>query len=239
MADETVPKSKQRARTVLKFLKWVAALIVALGAIAAATLKAINTIHAAADKSAARVANQQAIVGEIRAFAVEEVPDGWLECDGSPLDRDKYSDLYTAIKTSWGSSDQNHFNIPDFRGQFLRGWNHDREKPSGQEGKYWGDIDADARIAAKHAGNKGDHVGSAQPDELKEHFHEAVANKMGEQSAQQSWEHWDGMRDIHATGGSQNGKAQTSTVGGRETRPINSYVMFCIYAGPQAVHKSR
>jgi hypothetical protein len=236
---ETPSMPPRRGKSILKSLRWIAALIVAIGAIAAATLKAIEAVKKAGDESATQVANQQAIIGEIRAFAAEKIPAGWLECDGISLERDKYSDLFRAIGTAWGSPDQNHFNAPDLRGQFLRGWNHDREKLVNQGEPYFGDPDIDARVAPKHGGDIKDHVGSVQPDELREHSHQAVKNKMGEQSDRPEWEHPDGMRDIDAPGGTQTGKANTSKFGGHETRPTNSYVMFCIYAGPQSVHSSK
>jgi microcystin-dependent protein len=239
MAETPRLSSPRQGKSILKSLRWIAALIVAIGAIIAATLKAIDTVKKAGDASASRVANQQAIIGEIRAFATEKIPDGWLECDGTSLEIDKYSDLFRAIGTAWGSPDQNHFNAPDLRGQFLRGWNHDREKPVNEGETYFGDPDIDSRIAPRHGGNTKDHIGSVQPDELREHSHQAVANKMGEQSARPEWEHNDGMRDIGAAGGTQTGKANTSKFGGRETRPTNSYVMFCIYAGPQSLHLSK
>lgn len=52
-----------------------------------------------------------------------KTPDGWLFCDGTILKKDEYGALYTYIQDVWNvdpnlSSDE--FQIPDFRGYFLR-----------------------------------------------------------------------------------------------------------------------
>ena len=49
-------------------------------------------------------------------------PLGYLFCDGSPVSRSTYASLFSAISTNWGSGDgSTTFNIPDLRGEFLRG----------------------------------------------------------------------------------------------------------------------
>jgi hypothetical protein len=46
--------------------------------------------------------------------AVDSPPSGWLFCDGSAVSRSTYSDLFTAIGTTWGSGDgSTTFNLPD------------------------------------------------------------------------------------------------------------------------------
>jgi|GEM_PF-1987391 len=61
--------------------------------------------------------------GMIAPFAMETPPEGWLECDGREVSREDYINLFTAIGTIWGDGDgQATFNLPDFQGQFLRGW---------------------------------------------------------------------------------------------------------------------
>lgn len=44
-------------------------------------------------------------------------PAGWLLCDGRSVLRATYSDLFSAIGTTYGSADGTHFNLPDFRGR--------------------------------------------------------------------------------------------------------------------------
>lgn len=63
--------------------------------------------------------------GTILAFAGEtdNIPEaeGWMPCDGRPLPRLRYPKLFEAIGTMWGSHNEDTFNLPDLRGQFLRG----------------------------------------------------------------------------------------------------------------------
>lgn len=59
--------------------------------------------------------------GFIIAIPYQKVPFGFLKCDGSSLLREEYADLFSAIGTIYGYDDDYHFNLPDFRGAFLRG----------------------------------------------------------------------------------------------------------------------
>lgn len=61
-------------------------------------------------------------IGTINAFGGTTAPDGWLLCQGQALSRTEYKDLFDVIGTNFGSGDgSTTFNIPDFRGEFLRG----------------------------------------------------------------------------------------------------------------------
>ena len=64
--------------------------------------------------------------GVVMAFAMQNLPSGWLECDGSPLSRTAYADLYAAIGTTYGYTSASDFRLPDLRGEFVRGWDHGR-----------------------------------------------------------------------------------------------------------------
>ncbi len=55
------------------------------------------------------------------------VPDGYFECDGSELSRTVYAELFAEIGTFFGSGDgSTTFNLPDWRGEFLRGFDNGR-----------------------------------------------------------------------------------------------------------------
>jgi microcystin-dependent protein len=57
------------------------------------------------------------------AYAASTAPTGWLLCDGSAVSRTTYAALFAVISTTWGSGDgSTTFNVPDLRGQFLRGF---------------------------------------------------------------------------------------------------------------------
>jgi microcystin-dependent protein len=49
-------------------------------------------------------------------------PTGYLNCDGSAISRTTYSDLFTAIGTTWGSGNgSTTFNLPQLQNMFVRG----------------------------------------------------------------------------------------------------------------------
>lgn len=54
--------------------------------------------------------------------AITTIPDGWALCNGQPLDRSKFAELYSIIGTSYGSGNgTTTFNIPNYCGKFLFG----------------------------------------------------------------------------------------------------------------------
>jgi microcystin-dependent protein len=60
-------------------------------------------------------------IGSILPFGGATAPRGWFLCQGQSLLRTEYAELFAVIGTSFGSADSTHFNIPDLRGEFLRG----------------------------------------------------------------------------------------------------------------------
>lgn len=61
-------------------------------------------------------------VGSIQAYGGSSAPWGWLLCQGQAVSRATYAELFNVIGTSFGSGDgSTTFNIPDLRGEFLRG----------------------------------------------------------------------------------------------------------------------
>lgn len=54
--------------------------------------------------------------------AADNPAPGFLYCDGRAISRTTYADLFNVIGTSFGSGDgSTTFNIPDMRGEFIRG----------------------------------------------------------------------------------------------------------------------
>ena len=74
-------------------------------------------------------------------------------CDGSAVSRTAYASLFAAIGTNYGAGDgSSTFNVPDLRGQFLRG----------VDGSAGVDPDKATRTALKSGGNTGNNVGSVE-----------------------------------------------------------------------------
>jgi microcystin-dependent protein len=58
------------------------------------------------------------IVGELRMFAFDTAPEGFLVCQGQAVSRSTYSELFQKIGTRWGAGDgSTTFNVPEFRNQ--------------------------------------------------------------------------------------------------------------------------
>jgi microcystin-dependent protein len=59
----------------------------------------------------------QPYVGEIRMFAGNFAPAGWMFCEGQPLSISEYETLFQLIGTTYGGDGQNTFALPDLRGR--------------------------------------------------------------------------------------------------------------------------
>lgn len=161
-------------------------------------------------------------VGTILSFAgpLDNVPAGWLACDGQsyPIDlNNEYWDLYGTIGISWGGDSAN-FNVPDLRGLFLRGTD-DMGTDMGTAGR---DPDASLREELNPDGNNGNNVGSMQADQFKSHSHSIRYHRYIDDR-----NHSDAMLgsgDNHNHVYYQN----SYSTGGSETRPINVYVNYII-----------
>lgn len=71
--------------------------------------------------------------GAVMSFAMSAAPVGWLPCDGSAISRTTYASLFAAVRTIHGAGDgSNTFNVPDLRGEFIRGWDNGRAIDSGR-----------------------------------------------------------------------------------------------------------
>lgn len=85
--------------------------------------------------------------GVVLPFAGATAPSGFLLCDGSSFLRATYPALFAVVGTTYGAADANHFNVPDLRGEFIRGLDNGRNVDPGRA------------------------LGSAQADALKSHTH--------------------------------------------------------------------
>lgn len=60
--------------------------------------------------------------GTIMPMPIDVTPDGFLDCEGQAVSRTTYENLFNIIGTKYGAGDNiTTFNVPDFRGMFLRG----------------------------------------------------------------------------------------------------------------------
>lgn len=66
--------------------------------------------------------------GAVAFFARSTAPAGWIKSNGAnTLSRTLYSDLFSAIGTTFGAGDgSTTFGVPDLRAEFIRGWDDGR-----------------------------------------------------------------------------------------------------------------
>lgn len=70
---------------------------------------------------------QGRVIGSIIAFPSISIPLGYMECDGREIPRADFPALFDLIGTAFGDGDgSTTFNIPDLRGEFIRGWDNGR-----------------------------------------------------------------------------------------------------------------
>ena len=80
--------------------------------------------------------------GAVLYFAGRTAPAGWLKANGAAVSRTAYAALFAAIGTTYGLGDgRSTFNLPDLRGEFIRGWDDGRGVDPGR-GFGFGQADA-------------------------------------------------------------------------------------------------
>lgn len=91
--------------------------------------------------------------GVVMFFASGNLPSGWLKANGAAISRTTYADLFAVIGTVYGvGNGSTTFNLPDLRGEFIRGWDDGRGIDTGRT------------------------FGSAQADDIKSHNHTTTTN---------------------------------------------------------------
>ena len=142
-------------------------------------------------------------VGSIMAFAASIAPAGWLECNGAAVSRTSFPHLFSKVHTMFGAGDEKTtFNIPDLRGEFVRGWDNGRG------------VDTDREF------------GSAQGEEIGPHDHKLSQlqynNRNGNGGSNQNAE--------YNANGTTIMTISTDENSGIENRPRNIALLFCIKA---------
>ena len=164
-------------------------------------LKISENLSDLSDVNAARNnLNLSDLTGAIMPFSFSAPPDGWLECNGAEISRAAYEKLFSKIGTIYGSGNGvNTFNIPDLRGEFIRGWDHGRGVDGGRN------------------------LGSFQEDEIRSHNHQLQNVKSMDDSNSGGHEGFVDGDNYYAIR-----NYAVSNTGGNETRPRNIAMTYCI-----------
>ncbi|MCP4161047.1 MAG: tail fiber protein [Deltaproteobacteria bacterium] len=149
-------------------------------------------------------------VGSIITWPTKDVPEGHLECNGQELSTTEYPELFAVLKYTYGG-EGDKFNLPDYRGQFLRGTANGSEN----------DPDRDSR-KARGDGLTGDNVGTTQGWQNESHNHPGSTINEGAGSSGSAY-----LRRINTTYRTQLG-LNIASDGGNQANPININVMYCI-----------
>ncbi|MFJ2287971.1 phage tail protein [Pseudomonas iridis] len=153
------------------------------------------------------------LVAEVSAFASANPPAGWLRCNGAAVSRTTYAALFAAIGTRFGAGNGGTtFNVPDLRGEFVRGLDEGRGIDPGRA------------------------LGTVQLDSLRSHDHglktqvgvfgygELVLKDFSE-PGHPWYEQPTGVANDEASAGY---RVATFASGGSETRSRNVSLLFCI-----------
>nr|DAJ85791.1 MAG TPA: tail collar fiber protein [Caudoviricetes sp.] len=139
------------------------------------------------------------LVGEVAFFARSTPPSGWLKANGATVSRTTYAALFDAIGTTFGAGDgRTTFNLPDLRGEFIRGLDDGRN------------VDGSRRL------------GSPQGDAIKTHTI-TVPNSGFEGRVQGSWFYAES-----GNGNNNQKENTITYNGENETRPRNIALLACI-----------
>jgi microcystin-dependent protein len=88
------------------------------------------------------------MAGQVIFCASAAMPAGYVECNGAALSRATYGTLFAAIGSTYGPGDgATTFNVPDLRGEFVRGADRGRGVDSGRG---VGTAQSDGTKAHKH-----------------------------------------------------------------------------------------
>jgi len=166
---------------------------------------------------------ESAFVGTVSAYAgaSDNLPGGWLLCDGSEVSRDEYPRLFAAIGTAHGGG-ATTFNLPDYRGMFLRGVDNGAERDPDGEDRTVGSIQD---FAIETHGHEIDDPGH-------DHVHlltEGGGNPLLNQRPR--WYYRAGVEMEYPGESATTGITVTTPTGvnvASETRPVNSAVNYMI-----------
>ena len=139
-------------------------------------------------------------------------PTGYLKANGAAVSRTTYATLFAAIGTLYGVGDNSTtFNLPDLRGEFVRGWDDGRGIDTGRT---MGSNQAQSYQSHNHSITDVQHSHSYQSASSGENC--VVGSGRAVEAISQS------------TGLAFTGITGTNNSGGTETRPRNIALLGCI-----------
>lgn len=112
-------------------------------------LQSVPTARTNLDVFSKAEAQQLQPAGNVAYTARLTPPAGWLAANGAAVSRTAYATLFSAIGTTYGTGDgSTTFNLPDLRGEFIRGLDSGRGI---DPGRTQGSIQASQNLAHSHS----------------------------------------------------------------------------------------
>lgn len=166
--------------------------------------------------------------GSVHMMATTTAPSGYLKCNGAAVSRTTYADLFTIIGTTHGAGDgSSTFNVPDLRGEFVRGWDDSRGVDSGRS---FGSSQSDQNAQHNHTATATSTSTVSDPG----HFHDVPYSNSdsGDGVIEESGTGFSGVEPTNsATTGitvSTSTSVSIANQGGNEARPRNVAMMYVI-----------
>lgn len=148
--------------------------------------------------------------GTVSWFAGPVAPTGYLKCNGAAVSRTSYSDLFSAIGTTFGGGNgSTTFNLPDLRGEFVRGWDDGRGVDSGRV------------LGSAQAGQNASHTHSGTTSSDGSHTHTVGCRSMPIPSGGGTYSVGGSIEQTTSSSGSHTHSFMTGSSGGTEARPRN------------------
>ena len=162
--------------------------------------------------------------GSVHMMATTTAPSGYLKCNGAAISRTTYADLFAIIGTAHGAGDgSSTFNVPDLRGEFVRGWDDSRGVDSGRN---FGSAQSDQNAQHNHSASATSSV--TDPG----HFHDVPYSNSdsGDGVIEESGTGFSGVEPTNSatTGISVSTSVSIANSGGSEARPRNIAMMYVI-----------
>jgi microcystin-dependent protein len=157
--------------------------------------------------------------GAVSMFAMSTAPTGWLKANGAAISRTTYAALFSAIGTTFGAGDgSTTFNLPDLRGEFMRGWDDARGVDSGRA------------FGSAQDGQNAAHTHTGTTNSAGAHTHTvATAGSSGSGQSNVSFDP-NNASGTHTTSsaGAHTHTFTTASSGGTEARPRNIALLACV-----------
>ncbi len=160
--------------------------------------------------------------GDVKYTARSTAPTGWLKANGAAISRTAYAALFAVIGETYGKGDGfNTFNLPDLRGEFIRGWDDARGVDSGRE---IGTAQASQNLEHSHTGST-----SANGSHSHTYIDTDTVTSSGSLQTGQGWSISDReSQGSTSTAGSHSHNLVINNSGGTEARPRNIALLACI-----------